>query len=114
LQLHMPAFRGRTWQLALGASGTAGAISKALHYAGHPPGEINRHALFALQERLIEAGHIDRLPVQGLRDELRTVIGGGVSIMCAVFEVLNLQHMRIAQGALRHGLMFELQQALAH
>ncbi len=60
----------------------------------------------------MQAGHIDRLPLHGLREELRPVIGGGVSIMCAVFDVLGLQHMRIAQGALRHGLIFELHQSL--
>ncbi|MGN1055457.1 MAG: Ppx/GppA family phosphatase [Comamonas sp.] len=100
------------WSQVLGSSGTAGAISKALHHLGHPPGEIARPALLALKAQLIAAGHIDRLPLPGLREELRPVIGGGVSVMCAVFEALQLQHMRIAQGALRHGLMFELQQRL--
>ena len=66
-----------------------------------------------LQQQLIQAGHIDRLPLHGVRDELRPVIGGGVSIMCAVFEMLKLQKMRIAQGALRHGVLFELQKTIA-
>lgn len=100
------------WSQAFGSSGTAGAISKALLQAGMPSGEISRAGLWQLKSQLIQAGHIDRLPLHGLREELRPVIGGGVSIMCAVFDVLQLQHMRIAQGALRHGLMFELSQSL--
>lgn len=100
------------WEQAFGSSGTAGAISKALLQAGLPVGEISRAGLFQLKAQLLQAGHIDRLPLHGLREELRPVIGGGVSIMCAVFDVLGLQHMRIAQGALRHGLIFELHQSL--
>lgn len=110
---HLTAIIRSRWEHVLGSSGTAGAISKALHQAGFPAGVIERHALFQLKAQLIQAGHIDRLPLQGLREELRPVIGGGVSIMCAVFEMLKLQHMRIAQGALRHGLIFEMHQALS-
>lgn len=90
-----------------GSSGTAGAISKVLYQSGHEVASITRAGLLQLKHKLIEAGHIDNLPLQGLRDELKPVIGGGVSIMCAVFEVLHIEHMRIAQGALRHGLLFQ-------
>lgn len=101
-----------TWQEVFGSSGTAGAISKALHQAGYPAAEINRTGLFQLRAQLIEAGHIQRLPLQGLREELRPVIGGGISVMCAVFDMLKIEHMRIAQGALRHGLAFEMHRSV--
>lgn len=114
LRQHLAPLLGASWGQVYGSSGTAGAISKALLQAGMPLGEISRAGLFQLREQLIQAGHIDRMPLHGLREELRPVIGGGVSIMCAVFDVLQLQHMRIAQGALRHGLMFELHQSLQH
>ena len=101
-----------SWQQAYGASGTAGAICKVLHQGGHPAAEIHRDALFHLREQLVQAGHSSRLPLQGLRDDIRPVIGGGVSIMCAVFDAFALSHMRIAQGALRHGAMMELAHTL--
>lgn len=91
-----------------GASGTAGAISKVLSAQGHPSGTIEREALRQLRAQLQALGHVDRLQLQGLRPELQPVIGGGISLMCAVFEVLGLQHMRMAQGALRHGLLASL------
>ena len=112
LRTHMADWNNATWEQVWGSSGTAGAISKALHQAGYPAGEITRPTLFQLQQQLILAGHIDRLPLQGLREELRPVIAGGVSVMCAVFDTFQLQHMRIAQGALRHGVLFDLQQSL--
>jgi exopolyphosphatase/guanosine-5'-triphosphate,3'-diphosphate pyrophosphatase len=112
LQPHVAPLQALPWQQVFGSSGTAGAIGKALHQMGHPAGEISRTALHQLRAQLIQAGHIQHLPLPGVREELRPVIGGGVSIMCAVFDALQLQHMRVAQGALRHGLMFELHQSL--
>lgn len=95
-----------------GASGTAGAISKVLSAQGHPPGHISREALWALREQLQSWGHVRHLAnLQGLRPELLPVIGGGISVMCAVFELLQLHSMRMAQGALRHGLLVSLVQA---
>lgn len=113
LRSHLLPIAHLPWSTVYGASGTAGAISKALHHTGSPAGEITREALQQLKAQLIQAGHIDRLPLQGLREELRPVIGGGVSLMCAVFDALHLSRMRIAQGALRHGLMFQLHQSLS-
>lgn len=93
-----------------GASGTAGAISKVLGVQGHAPGSISREALFALRDLLQSKGHVKHLGViQGLRPELVPVIGGGISVMCAMFDCLQLQHMRMAQGALRHGLLASIQ-----
>lgn len=94
--------------MVYGASGTAGAISKVLGTQGHELGAIHRTDLCQLKDTLQAAGHIHRLTLQGLRSELLPVIGGGISVMCAVFELLQLQHMRMAQGALRHGLLGSL------
>lgn len=97
-----------------GASGTAGAISKVLAAQGHAPGSIARNDLWNLRSQLEAAGHTHRLgTLQGLRPELLPVIGGGISVMCAVFELLDLQHMRMAQGALRHGLLASLWQGMS-
>ena len=35
-------------------------------------------------------------------------LGGGLSVLRAVFDLLDIQQMRIAQGALRHGVLYEL------
>ena len=91
-----------------GASGTAGAISKVLAASGHAPGCISRDALWHLRSHLQTLGHTRHLTLQGLRPELLPVIGGGISVMCAVFELLNIQSMRMTQGALRHGVLASL------
>lgn len=100
------------WDLAYGASGTAGAISKVLAAQGrHAPGLISRQGLDWLQARLEQLGHSRQVHLAGLREELRPVIGGGVSVMRAVFQLLEIEEMRVTQGALRHGLLYGLLQA---
>jgi exopolyphosphatase / guanosine-5'-triphosphate,3'-diphosphate pyrophosphatase len=36
------------------------------------------------------------------------VIGGGVSVLRAVFSLLQIEHMDAAQGALRHGVLYDM------
>jgi exopolyphosphatase/guanosine-5'-triphosphate,3'-diphosphate pyrophosphatase len=43
-----------------------------------------------------------------LKDDRRPVIGGGVSVLRAVFDLLEIDEMQPALGALRHGALFDL------
>lgn len=102
------------WEQAYGASGTAGAISRVLAAQTaapqrHPPGLITRQGLDWLQARLQECGHSSQVHLAGLREELRPVIGGGVSVMQTVFQLFGIEEMRVTQGSLRHGLLYGLQ-----
>jgi exopolyphosphatase/guanosine-5'-triphosphate,3'-diphosphate pyrophosphatase len=96
------------WDQAYGSSGTIGAVSDALLAAGWPEGLITREALDWLQERLIKAQRPDRLQLEGIKEERRPVIGGGLAVLRALFDLLQIDEMRPAQGALRHGALFDL------
>jgi exopolyphosphatase/guanosine-5'-triphosphate,3'-diphosphate pyrophosphatase len=43
-----------------------------------------------------------------MKDDRRAVIGGGVSVLRAVFDLLGITEMHVAQGALRHGALYDL------
>jgi len=43
-----------------------------------------------------------------MKDDRRAVIGGGVSVLRAVFALLGIEKMEAAQGALRHGVLYDL------
>ena len=43
-----------------------------------------------------------------MKDDRRAVIGGGVSVLRAVFDLLGIEKMHVAQGALRHGALYDL------
>ena len=96
------------WDTAYGSAGTVGAIGDVLIAAGWPAGTISQDGLDWLQERLIAAQNADRLRMPGMRDDRKAIIGGGVSVMRAVFSLLGIQAMQHATGGLRHGLICDL------
>ncbi|MDP3412295.1 MAG: Ppx/GppA family phosphatase, partial [Polaromonas sp.] len=91
-----------SWEIAYGSSGTVGAVADVLAAAGMPQGMITREGLNWLLDRLLKAQSADRLRLEGMKDDRRAVIGGGVSVLRAVFELLDITQMQVAQGALRH------------
>ena len=97
-----------SWEVAYGASGTIGAVGDVLAGAGWTGGSITREGLDWLYERLLDARSADRVRMVGLKDDRRPIIGGGVSVLRAVFDLLDIGEMRIAQGALRHGVLYDL------
>lgn len=101
-------YRPQAWDVALGSSGTVGAVSDILSQAGWPAGRVTRDGLDWLLERLIKAQSADKVRLEGLKDDRRAVIGGGLSVLRAVFDLLSIREMEVAQGALRHGALFDL------
>ena len=102
------AYRSSAWDVAYGSSGTIGAVSDILAAAGWPDGVITREGLDWLLDRLLKAQTAERLKLDGMKDDRRAVIGGGVSVLRAVFELLGVKQMQAAQGALRHGVLYDL------
>jgi exopolyphosphatase / guanosine-5'-triphosphate,3'-diphosphate pyrophosphatase len=101
-------YRRSDWDVAYGASGTIGAVVDVLTAAGRPANSIDRAGLDWLHERLIAARSADRLKLDGIKEDRRAVIGGGLSVLQAVFDLLEIDVLHAAQGALRHGVLFDL------
>ena len=104
----LESYRRGDWDVAYGSSGTIGAVSDVLHAAGYPAGLIDRAGLVWLRERMLLARSADKLKLDGIKDDRRVVIGGGVSVLQALFDLLEIEQMQAAQGALRHGVLFDL------
>ncbi|MDB5942140.1 MAG: ppx, partial [Ramlibacter sp.] len=102
------AYRRGEWDVAYGASGTIGAVADVLAAAGRRPGLIDRAGLAWLHERLLAARSADKLRLDGIKEDRRAVIGGGISVLQAVFDLLEIDSMEAAQGALRHGVLYDL------
>jgi exopolyphosphatase/guanosine-5'-triphosphate,3'-diphosphate pyrophosphatase len=101
-------FPKRSWDVAYGSSGTAGAVAEALQAAGWPADEISRKGINWLKEHLIEVRHIDKLRLEGLREDRKAVIGGGLSVLSAVMDLFDIDILKVTPGALRHGLLYDL------
>ncbi len=96
------------WDTAYGASGTVGAVADILTVSGWPEGEISLEALNWLVKCLVRSGNAAAVQLEGLKDDRRPVIGGGVSILRALMNLLKIEKLHVAQGALRHGVLFEM------
>lgn len=96
------------WNTAYGASGTVGAVADILSLSGWPTGEISLEGLNWLVKCLIRSGNASHVQLEGLKDDRRPVIGGGVSILRALMNLLKIDTLKVAQGALRHGVLFEM------
>lgn len=101
-------YRADTWDVAYGSSGTIGAVSEVLTLAGWPTGIVTRDGLDWLLDKLLKAQSADRLKLDGIKEDRRAVIGGGLSVLRALFDLLGIAQMEAAQGALRHGVLYDL------
>ncbi len=101
-------YRRKDWDVAYGASGTIGAVMDVLEAAGRPAGPITREGLYWLKETLIKSGRSDQLKLDGIKEDRRPVIGGGLAILMSLFELLDIDELHAAQGALRQGALYDL------
>ena len=108
LEEGLETFAPGRWQEALGSSGTVSAVSHLLAANGVTDGRITAEGLRWLILRCIEAGNIARLALPGLKEERRFVIAGGVAILYTLASQFGVEELRPTQGALRQGLIFDL------
>ena len=101
-------YKRDAWDIAYGSSGTIGAVFDVLAAAGSTESNISYDGLLWLREKLIKAQHIDRIKLAGLKEDRRAVIAGGVSILCALFDLLKIETLQPAEGALRQGVLYDL------
>ncbi len=102
------AYKRSAWEVAYGSSGTVGAVCDVLTASSWPPGVVSREGLDWLLDKLVRAQSADRVRLDGLKDDRRAVLGGGVSILRALFNLLEIETMHASIGALRHGVLYDL------
>lgn len=98
------------WDSAYGSSGTVGAVANVLWLAGRAPaqGQITREGLDWLRDKLIKAQRFDAVRLEGIKEERRAVIGGGLAVLRALFELLDIDTLHHGHGALRHGALYDM------
>ncbi len=101
-------YRRELWDVAYGSAGTIGAVGDALAASGRSAGTIDRAGLDWMLEQLLAAGNSERLRLPGLKEDRASIIGGGLAILRALFDLLQIEEMQLASGGLRHGLIGDL------
>jgi exopolyphosphatase/guanosine-5'-triphosphate,3'-diphosphate pyrophosphatase len=105
-------FQRHLWEEALGSSGTVGAVSQILAANGITDGSITPDGLRWCIEQCIQAGSADALTLPGLKPDRKAVLGGGLSILYTLSHHFDIAALRPAKGALRQGVIFDLEERL--
>jgi exopolyphosphatase/guanosine-5'-triphosphate,3'-diphosphate pyrophosphatase len=108
------AYRAAGWDEAVGSSGTSRAMENILRENGFAPDGLTREGLERLRSLLIKHEAADPEKLAGLRANRAPVLPGGVAIMCAAFDELGLDAMKVSDGALRHGVLYDLLGRVEH
>jgi exopolyphosphatase/guanosine-5'-triphosphate,3'-diphosphate pyrophosphatase len=106
-------YRAAGWDEAVGSSGTARAIESILRENGFAEG-LTRKGLDELKGLLVKHEKADPDRIAGLRAARAQVLPGGVAIMSAVFDELGIEAMNVSDGALRHGVLYDLLGRVQH
>jgi len=93
---------------ALGSSGTIKTIEAVLDNMGFLQEGITLEGLRHLASLLVEAGHVDKLKLEGLKDIRKPVFPGGVAVLHAVLKSIPLPPLHASRTALREGVLIEL------
>jgi exopolyphosphatase/guanosine-5'-triphosphate,3'-diphosphate pyrophosphatase len=108
------AYRAAGWDEAVGSSGTARSIENILRENGFEADGITRGGLERLRSLLLKHERADPERIAGLRPNRAPVLPGGLAILSAVFDELGLEAMKVSDGALRHGVLYDLLGRVEH
>ena len=70
--------------------------------------ESRSENLRGLAERVIAAGHVDDLDLEDIDAERAPVFPAGLAILLEIVENFGIDRMRVAEGAMREGLLYDL------
>ena len=104
----MARFRRTEWDTAFGASGTMRSVADTLAAQGRPAGQIARDGVEWLLGECLKAGETAKLKLPGLAADRQDILPGGLAIMVELFDMLGIETLRVADGALREGLLYDL------
>lgn len=100
-------FNSSLWDEAYGSSGSMEAICGLAQSFGIRNEAISLKTLCTIRDCMIEKGHIDKLDFPDMHHSRKEVIAGGLAILHAACEALNINEIRFSEGALRVGLLYE-------
>ncbi len=100
-------YRNTGWNSVLGSSGTIIALADiCLQMTGKAV--ITKDFLSDLIMNMIDKAMVGEISFKGLREDRESVLSGGVSILYAIFESLDISEMNLSNGAVREGMLYEI------
>jgi exopolyphosphatase/guanosine-5'-triphosphate,3'-diphosphate pyrophosphatase len=101
-------FRDATEIEAVGCSGTILSTENVARQVGAiESNDLTPHAVEELIERVMRFDTIGELAMRGLSERRAQVWPGGLAILVELMEVLRIDRLRVSDGALREGLLYD-------
>ncbi len=100
-------YRSLGWASCVGSSGTIRAVAGMAREAGWSPEGLRREGVERLVELLLEVRRPSELPFD-LSSQRAAVLPGGLAVLLAVFDALQVDVLTPASGALREGILWDL------
>ena len=102
------AYRKLGWLQVFGSSGTVRVIADVLRRVNPDDPRITLANLNMLAGRVIAAGHVDKLDLPEIDAERGPVLPAGLAILLEIVSNLNIDRVRVAEGAMREGLLYDM------
>ncbi|MDR0219755.1 MAG: exopolyphosphatase [Enterobacteriaceae bacterium] len=107
-------FRAKGWDFALGASGTIKSIHESLVALGEKDGLITPQRLHMLVKQVLKYKNFTSLGLPGISEERKHTFVPGLAILCGIFDALHIEALRLSDGALREGVLYEMEDRFRH
>ena len=108
-------FREASGIEAVGTSGTVNSTEAvALELGVIESNDLTPDSIERLIDRVIEFDNIDKLQLPGLSERRSQVWPGGLAILVELMKVLRIERLKVSDGALREGLLYDLIGRLQH
>jgi len=101
-------YRDSGWEDCVGTSGTLNAVCDIVRQSGWAEDALTLSSVKRLRRELLAAEHRDKLNLPGLQPDRAQVLAGGLAIVKALFETLEIESLRPSKAALREGVVYDL------
>lgn len=99
---------------AIGTSGTIRATEQVAQSLGLISTGVTLDSIEALISRVLAFSNVSEIDLKGLSERRAQVWPGGLAILAELLAALHIREMRISEGALREGLLYDLLGRLQH
>jgi len=99
---------------AIGTSGTIRSTEAVARELGLSESGLTLDVVERLIEKVLEFNAVADIALPGLSDRRAQVWAGGLSILAELLHVLNIANLKVSDGALREGLLYDLLGRLQH
>ena len=102
------------WESAIGSSGTIKAVEEICRSMSWLEKDISADALSMLRDRMLEFDTIESVSLAGLSERRHPVLIGGLVMLSACFEALEIETLKVSPYALREGVLHDMLGRLEH